>query len=199
MIACPFCHTSLAETAPACPRCNLDLKKARSVMGPVPLLSASGLTDLSQTLTPADEKALLKASLAFNKRFPQCRILILIKDFAPQFPLGVHLFWLFNAAGLSGEDHKHGKNRDILIGLDPSQHLAGLIVGYGLEPFLPPTALERTLEVASPHLKNGDFPTGLTVIIDQLAELMEGICQELPSLLGLKDPLVITPSPHKEY
>ena len=47
---------------------------------------------------------------------------------SPQPPLGVPLFWLFNVAGLSGDDRKHGKNRNILI---------GLIVGYGLEPDLP--------------------------------------------------------------
>ena len=85
------------------------------------------------------------------------------------------------------------------IGLDPGQHHAGLIVGYGLEPFLPQIAIERVLELASPHLKNGTFTTGLKVIIDQLAELMEGICQELPSILGLKDDLVVTPSPIQEY
>ena len=123
VIACPFCHTALAETAPPCPRCNLDLTKARGVLDPV--LSVSGLTDLSQTLTPADKKTLIKASLAFNERFPQCRTLMIIKDFPPQSPLGVPLFWLFNVAGLSGDDRKHGKNRNILI------------VGYGLEPDLP--------------------------------------------------------------
>lgn len=199
VIACPYCHTALAETAPTCPRCNLDLQRTRSLLGPVPLLSSSGLTDLTQSLTPADEKTIHRAAAAFRKRFPQCQPLIVIKEFAPQIPLGVHLFWLFNTAGLSADELKHGRNRDILIGLDPNQQHAGLIVGYGLEPFLPQTALERVLECATPHLKSGQLATGLTTLIDQLSSLMEGICQELPSVLGLDQDLVILPGHGEEY
>ena len=199
MIACPFCQTSLAETAPSCPRCNLDLQHTRALLGPVPLLSSSGLTDLTNSINPADEKAIKRASASFHRRFPQCRILIVIKEFAPQFPLGVHLFWLFNTAGLSGEDRKHGRNRDILLGLDPSATLAGLIVGYGLEPFLPQTALEHTLDCASPHLKSGKFAEGLITIIKQLAELMEGTCHELPSILGLDQNLVVDTKSTQDY
>jgi hypothetical protein len=199
VIDCPFCHAPLAETAPSCPRCNLDLQRTRGLLGPVPLLSPSGLTDLSQVLSAADEKSTRQATTAFHRRFPQCRILIIIKDFAPQFPLGVHLFWLFNTAGLSAEELKFGRNRDILIGVDPQQHHAGLIVGYGLEPFLPQTALERVLECATPHFKSGQVATGLTTLIDQLSNLMEGICQELPSVLGLDQDLVVQSGHGKEY
>ena len=199
MIACPFCHTPLAETAPSCPRCTLDLQRTRALLGPVPRLSSSGLSDLTQSLTPADERAIHKATAAFHRRFPQCRILIVLSHFAPQFPLGVHLFWLFNTAGLSGQSSKHGHNRDILIGLDPGQKRSGLTVGYGLEPFLPQTALEQVLDSASPHFKADHIATGLTTLIAQLAQLMEGICRDLPDILGLDHPLVTTPSPSTEF
>lgn len=199
VIDCPFCRAPLAESTSACPHCHLDLDRARKVMGPLPPIAANGITDLSETLQGSDEKAIRAASATFSRRFPQCTLFFVLNRFPPQFPLSMHLFWLFNAGELSDETHKRGHNRDILIGLDPEQQCAGLIVGYGLEPFLPQTALERVLECATPQLQRGQFCAALTTIISQLSQLMEGICTELPTMLGLEKKLVVKTTPLDQY
>jgi uncharacterized membrane protein YgcG len=168
-------------------------------MGPAPLLPPAGVTDLTNSLSRSDQRALLRATAAFHRRFPQCRAFLLLKEFAPQFPLGFHLFWIFNTAGLSGEAQKFGRNHDVLIGLDPAAKTAGLIVGYGLEPFLPQAALEQVIDSASSHIKKGKFATGLTTALDRLAELMEGICRDLPSQFGIDHSFITGSSSPGDY
>ena len=191
MIQCPYCNTPLTETSQHCPGCNLDIERANAVMGPVPLLSGSGLTDLTRTLTPADEKGIQRTLQSFQRRFPQCHLHVLVNKFADTFPPASHLFWLFNSAGLSRTESRRGSNRDILIGVDPVQHWAGFIIGYGLEPFLGQEALDHILERATPRLEAGQLGDAATEIITQLGELMEGVCRELPATLGLKDDLAV--------
>lgn len=181
---------------PSCPRCTLDLAKTRSLLGPVPALSPTGVTDFADCLAPDDEKPLQRRMAAFHQQFPQCRLRIVLRECAPQFPTAVHLFWLFNA---TGDDRTHGRNRDILLSLDPATHHAGLIVGYGLEPFLPQAALEQAVDCASPQFKAGGFASGLLTVLDRLSELMEGICNELPSVLGLDQSLVREPPSRTAY
>lgn len=199
VIACPFCRAPLAETAPACPRCQLDFGKTRQLLGPAPPPSPTKITDLAGALAPEDEDLLRKRLEAFHGQFPQCRLGIVLKDFAPQFPLGVHLFWLLNTAPPSGGERKHGRNRDLLLALDPARGQAGLIVGYGLEPFLPQSALEQAVDCASPQFKAGQAGAGLLTVIDRLSALMEGICGELPAILGLDQPLVSETGTRTEF
>lgn len=191
MIQCPYCNTPLTETTPQCPGCKLDIERANAVMGPIPLLSDSGLTDLVRILTPADDKAIHRTIQSFQRRFPQCRLHVLINKFADTFPPASHLFWLFNSAGLSRTESRRGNNRDILLGVDPGQQWAGLIIGYGLEPFLGQEALDHILERASPRLQSGETGLAIIEIITQLGDLMEGVCRDLPATLGLQDNLAV--------
>ncbi len=191
MIQCPYCNTALTETSQYCPGCKLDMGKVNAVMGPVPLLSSTGLTDLTRTLTPSDEKSLLRTLQAFHRRFPQCHAHVLVNNFADTFPPSAHLFWLFNSSGLSKTENRRGNNRDILIGIDPAREWAGLIIGYGLEPFLGQEALDHILEQATPRLASGQTGDAITEIIKHLGELMEGVCRDLPATLGLKDTLTV--------
>ena len=185
MIQCPFCKAPLTETSAACPQCNLDLNRASAVLGPVPMLSNQGVTDLAGVLAPKADRPLLQALGEFHLRFPQSRASILFQRFDPDYPVETHLFWLFNTAHISGAENKHGANRDLLIGIDPEQHSAGLMIGYGLEPFLPQQALDHILVLARPALEDGNFGEGALDILDRLSRLMAGVCQELAETVGI--------------
>lgn len=191
VIQCPYCRTPLTEASPACPSCQLDLERANKVMGPIPLLSGSGLTVLTQALDGAGERPMIRRIQTFHRRFPQCRVNILVARFPEAFPPASYLFWLFNSGGLSEAGHIRGKNRDILIGIDPFLQTAGLIVGYGLEPFLQQDALDQILAVAVPQLQSGNLSGGVLEIIDGLSHLMEDVCRDLPAILGLEKDLAV--------
>lgn len=188
---CPYCRTPLTEATAACPNCNLDLERAKAVLGPLPLLSSSGFTILSGTIDPNGEKPIYHRMRAFRQRFPQCGINVLICQFPEGFPPATYLFWLFNCGGFSGADQIRGRNRDILLGVDPDQETAGLIVGYGLEPFLGQEALDQVLADAVPLLRAGNHCAGIVEIIDGLDRLMEDTCRELPATLGLEKELAV--------
>jgi len=178
-----------------CPQCGLDLDRASAVMGPVPRLSPDGITDFTNTLRPRDEKRLFRTLRDFHRRFPQSRLAVIFSHFDPKFPLRAHLFWLFNTAPVSGEAAKQGENRDLLLGVDPGRHLAGLIVGYGLEPFLSQDALDHALDLARPALEKDDYPAAVLTILNALSQLMEGVCRELGDMLGLEQNFVLVNQP----
>jgi hypothetical protein len=185
VIECPYCRTPLTETTTACPSCRLDLTRAKAVMGPAPRLSNRGVTDFVHCLRASEERRLARAVGAFQQRFPQSRLALIFNRFAPEFPLGAHLFWLFNTSGLASQDRKWGKNRDILIGIDTDRGLAGLTVGYGLEPFLGQKALDHVMQLAVPNLEAEDYAAGAHEIVKGLSRLLEGVCRDLRDMLGL--------------
>lgn len=160
-------------------------------MGPIPLLSDTGLTDLTFTLVPADNKAISRSLKAFQRRFPQCHLHIVVNRFVDTFPPSCLLFWLFNSAGLSGVECRRGHNRDVLIGIDPAACWTGLIIGYGLEPFLGQEALDQILDHSVPRLEAGHTGAAIIGMISRLGELMEGVCRDIPATLGLGHNLAV--------
>ena len=73
--------------------------------------------------------------------------------------------------------------------------LAGLTVGYGLEPFLSQEALDHALDLARPHLEKEDFPAAVLTILNALSQLLEGVCRELSDMLGLEQKFVLVQEP----
>jgi len=100
-------------------------------------------------------------------------------------PLEVQVFWLFNTAGLFAEDTKGGRNHGILLVLDPPHGRSGLMIGYGLEPFVSDEAMDRLLELAEPSWQRGDYPGGILVVLRNLGTLLESISAALPDALGI--------------
>ena len=181
---CPYCQTPLTETSEECSYCSLSLQSANSLLGPVPRLTA-GLNDILSVLEKKAQSKTTKSLTKLSQRFPQVRMHIIINNFDPKYPLSTHLFWLFNQGSLCTSDRKGGKNHSILLGLDPAQGCGGLIVGYGLEPFLPQKALDHVLEKAQPLLSEGNHSEAILAIIDDIAELMRETCEELEEILDL--------------
>lgn len=154
-------------------------------MGPPPRLSHRGVTDFAKCISASDERRLARTVRHFERRFPQSRLAIVFNCFSDEFPLGAHLFWLFNTAGIATHDRKWGRNRDVLIGIDVERGLAGITVGYGLEPFLGQKALDHVMHLAVPKLEESEFAAGALEIVRGLSRLMEGVCRDLRDVLGL--------------
>ncbi|MBT8043939.1 MAG: TPM domain-containing protein [Verrucomicrobiae bacterium] len=182
---CPYCRARLTETSKECPSCQLSLHSATALLGPVPQF-AKGLSDALGVLDKGATKKIRAALGLLTRRFPQVEMHVLLQKFDRQYPISTHLFWLFNKGGFCASDRKGGKNHSILLGIDPKQGRVGLIVGYGLEPFLPKKALDHTLEKAQPSLGGGDLSGAILTVIDSLDQLMEGICESLAETLGIE-------------
>lgn len=198
MLPCPYCRNALAEDAPACPTCEFDLARAKAVLGPVPRLDPSGLTDFSGRLTKRDLQHIEKARGLFVHHFPQTQVHLVVSRFRTDFPLPVTLFWIFNLGGLSAEDQKQGRNHAILIAVDPDQSVVGLTTGYGLEPFLSTTAIDDTLAGAAPYFQTGDLSAGVVQLLSLLTQKLSTLSREIPSALGLEQELVVG-TPAGEY
>lgn len=181
---CPYCQAVLSETTEECPSCQLSLTSANALLGPAPRLY-KGLNDTIGLLGNSGSKKIQSSLTNLTRKFPQVDMHVVVRDFDPQFPVSTHLFWLFNQGDLVADDRKGGKNRTILLSLDPRQGRIGLMVGYGLEPFLPRKALDHVLEKAQPSLDAADYTKAVIVVIESLDDLMSGVCEGLEETLGV--------------
>jgi hypothetical protein len=185
VIECPYCHTPLRETSPECSGCQMDLEKLARAMGPTPVILA-GISDGCNLFSRPETKRLSKVISAYQSRFPQCRLHVITRIFDQKAELPPIIFWIFNRADLSEGTSKQGKNRDIVILIEPKRKQAAMIVGYGLEPILPQQALDQIIERAQPYLTSGEYLAGMEIAIEGLSELLKSVSQELSQSLGLQ-------------
>lgn len=181
---CPYCRTLLTETTKECPSCLLSLHTANSLLGPLPR-TVRGLTDTAGVLDKGADQKINRVLAEIGRKFPQVNIHVMLSVFDPKFPISTHLFWLFNHGEFCATESKGGKNHDLLLGLDAKNGKIGLIVGYGLEPFLPAKALDHTLEKAQPSLAAEDYTQAILTVITALDHLMEGVCSGFKDTLGI--------------
>jgi len=186
MLTCPNCQTRIQENSSSCPspNCLLSLQAVNSVIGPVPLLK-NGLNDSGGLLNQKQWKSINAAVERFNKNMEPTRINIIIQNFDLRFNLATQLFWLFNASALSSNESRLGENHDILLGLDPQNGRVGLMIGYGLEPFVPKNALDEILKQAHPQLEAAQHPEAILQIIKQLTILIRNCSAVAKEALGL--------------
>ena len=189
---CPYFHKALEESSAECPSCKLTLSRAPALLGPVPRF-APGLDEALRVLEKRDVKKLGERIDEMQRRFPQVKMHIIVRDFPSNHPFDLFLFLIFNHAGLSEESHKGGENRDILLVIDPSQTRCGLIVGYGLEPFLRDETLDHLLELAEPAFRDQRWLDGFITIIDGLDQLLESAAIDLAEAMGVPTQQSITP------
>jgi hypothetical protein len=181
---CPFCRTRLEEVSPECPNCRLTFDRANALLGPMPRIS-TGVSDLAGVLPNGDAKKITKAIDRLAWTFPQVRLNVLLHQFPTEHPFELHVFWIFNAAGLSPDNQKGGENRSILLALDPGHGKSALMVGYGLEPYLSDDALNHLLELSEPAWKAGEWTRGILELIGGLDRLLESAALQVANGFGL--------------
>ena len=146
---------------------------------------STGVSDLANALPKGDAKKIAKAISRLAWTFPQVSVNVLLHVFPAEHPFELHVFWIFNAAGLSPESQKGGENRSILLALDPAQGKSALMVGYGLEPYLGDEALDHLLELSEPAWKAGDWTRGILDLLGGLDRLLESAAMEVANGFGL--------------
>ncbi|MEK7952542.1 TPM domain-containing protein [Luteolibacter soli] len=181
---CPYCRTRLEEMSPECPSCRLTLDRANALLGPMPRIS-TGISDLAGALPNGDAKKIAKAISRLMWTFPQVSMNVLLHAFPAEHPFELHVFWIFNSAGLSPDYQKAGENRTILLALDPAQGKSAIMVGYGLEPYLGDEALDHLLELSEPAWKAGEWTRGILDLLTGLDRLLESAALEVANGFGL--------------
>ncbi len=193
---CPYCHSPLTETAQECPGCRLNLSRAAALLGPVPRLE-SGISDHVRTLSDKSRARLQKRIKAIEQRFPQITLQIICHCFPLEHPFPLYLFWIFNMGGIASASQKAGDNHTILLALDPVSGNSGIMVGYGLEPFLGEPALDHLLEVAEPAWIDQSWAEGIGIVLDGLDQLLESAIKEIGNTFDL--PTTLTEGKPKEF
>jgi hypothetical protein len=193
VIACPYCQNSIMETESECPQCGIDGEKLVRIMGPMPVIFG-GVTQDGKLLSDRQVKRLRKVTDQYQRRFPQCRLHLMVRSFPQEMEFSVILFWIFNQAGLSSQESKGGQNRDVVILVEPRRAQAGLIVGYGLEPLLSQEAMDEIVAGARGELVNQDFAGAFEVMVDRLTNHLREISLNLPEAVGLQAKLAVDES-----
>lgn len=156
--------------------CTLLLFVAGSVHAELVAIPAlkSRVTDLTQTLSPAEQNQ-LEAKLANFEQQKGSQIVVLIvpttqpEDIA-QYSIRVVESWKI---GRKKEDD------GILVLIAKNDRKVRIEVGYGLEGVIPDLIAKRIIsEVMAPNFKQGDFYGGINNAVDKLIGLIEG--EKLP-------------------
>ncbi len=156
-----------------------------SLLGAMPRIMP-GVQDAAVVLSPREIRRLKTLVCNLKLRFPQVNLHLVVRSFSTEQPFELYLFWIFNGANLAEEAHKGGENRDVLIVLDPTQMRVGLMVGYGLEPFLREEALDHLLTMAEPMFREKRWMDGFVRLIEGLDLLLESAAQNAAEALGVR-------------
>lgn len=171
---CPSCQTPLKPDAGKCPSCQLSYPRNSSLLSELPPLTP-GIADTTGLLDVPTKASLEKRLLAIQRRFPQLVPQIVVETFSKQYPLSLHAFWIFNAENFIANSARGKENHTLLIALDPVRNEAAIVPGYGLEPVLPPEALDQLLELAAPAWDQHHWDDGLIKLLDGLDSLLESV------------------------
>jgi hypothetical protein len=181
---CPSCRQSLPEEAPACPHCQFNLVSAGHFFGQAPELEFP-LTDLAGVLSPWKRRAVRDGLLAMSSSFPQLSFAAVLSESDARLPLAAHAFWLCNAGGLTAPQESGGKCLLVLLVLDVKHTRAACTIGYGLEPFVSPEALDRIAAAALPELQKGAPAGAILAALEAARTELVTVSLAIPRAFGL--------------
>lgn len=182
---CPYCQTPQQPAAPECPACRLTYPRTSALVGALPRLSPM-VADTTRSLGPPEQQKLKQQISRIQRRFPQLVLQVVVHEFPQEHPFSMHVFWLFNAGNFAGDSQRGKDNHSLMLALDPARGEAGIIPGYGLEPFLRQEALDHLLELAGPAWETGDWANGISQVLDGFDKLLESIAIPIAADSGNK-------------
>jgi len=173
---CPYCKTRIEATAAECPACRVTFPRASALLGAVPRLT-TGVSDERGLMSPAEVAKVRAATRALREKFPQLMVQVVIHRFPAEHPIGLHAFWLFNAASFSGDTNRGANNHTALIVVDPGRLESSIVLGYGLEGQVSQEVLDHLQELAGPAWAAGRWADGLLTVLDGMDRLFESISE----------------------
>lgn len=142
----------------------------------IPALS-SPVTDVTNTLSSAEQQALGQKLSAFSQEKGSQIVVLIVPTTQPediaQYSLRVAEAWQI---GRDKEDD------GVIILLAKNDRKMRIEVGYGLEGAIPDAIAKRIVsDVMAPYFRQGDFSGGLNAAVDQLMALISGEALPAPA------------------
>jgi uncharacterized membrane protein YgcG len=185
---CPACHAPHGEADTECPACRFSLAALEASLGPPPAMMAT-VSDLAEALSKADMRRLREDLGLLEQQFQGLRAMLVTASPPPTLSLPIYAFWLFNRAGVFSAVEKGGSNHGLLLMIDPAAKAAAVAMGYGLEPLLPPVALEASLAVAGRYLAKGQIAAAAAGFFREMQRQLASGAPEWPRVFGVHEDL----------
>ena len=176
---CPCCRQPLPSAAAECPHCRFSFASAQRYFGGGAPLEFP-LSDLAGRLGWRQSRRVRRRLLGMAEVFPQIQFAAVLLEAREDVPFAAQAFWLFNGGGLAPAQESGHLCRLMLFVLDVAQSRAACMVGYGLEPFIPPEALNRIAGAAADGLGRGQPAEAMLKALAAARVELARICQTLP-------------------
>lgn len=164
---CPSCAQLLDAPAPRCPHCKLSVHKLDARFGLVPAHSRL-LSDRSATLTLPEMKDLRAQLRLFNKKFPQSLLSVFVTELPREVKASDYAFWMANRARFTSADKVRAENFNLLLVIDVANGAAALTTGYGLEKYVPESALQAALDEFLGAYQERGLAAGIRACVESL-------------------------------
>lgn len=175
-MTCPYCEAPIAPAAQECESCHLTFPKTSALFGAMPLIHRE-VHDSTRQLTKSHKKDIQKHILRLRMKYPQLYVQVILYPFPPPHPMRTQVFWMFNAAGFSGDTRRGPGNHTLVIAIDPARREVALMPGYGLEPFMDESLLTNLLDSSDTFWQIGDWPGGIISLLGRLDSHLEIMTQ----------------------
>jgi uncharacterized membrane protein YgcG len=173
-MTCPYCEAPVARSAQECGSCRLTFPKTSALFGALPRIQRE-VFDSTRQLTAGQHKDIQKHIQRIQSKYPQLYVQAMLHSFPPPHPLRTQVFWMFNAAGFSGDTRRGPDNHTFLIAIDPGRREVALMPGYGLEACLDEAYLASLLDSTARSWEQGDWTGGILALLDLLDPYLETI------------------------
>lgn len=183
---CPACSQTLRENADACGHCGFQLEVADNMFGTAPHLEP-GLTDLAGVLSQEDQWRVLEALGKSTDKLEQVTFACVTTRVPLQISLPVFTFWLFNRGGVVPATDRGARCRVLLLVVDVDHGRTACMVGYGLEPFVNESVLQRIADAGSPGLVQHEYAEALIAALACAVEELSEIVESIPLGFGLAE------------
>lgn len=185
---CPACHAPLGDADTECPACRFNLAALEASLGPPPRVNGH-VTDLAGALRPGEVRRLSDDLALIEQQFPGMRAMVVAATPPPQVTAELYAFWLFNRAGVFSAVETGGGNHGLMLLVEPATGDAVVALGYGLEPLMPPAALDACLAVARQHLAKRRVAAAAGAFFQEMQHQL-GLCaRQWPEVFGLREDL----------
>lgn len=179
-LSCPSCEEEIPNLVEVCPSCGLNYNKLLTTLGQAPPFTGR-ILDPQNRLEKESATLIRNTISAFEANNRRYSFHFAILDIPETWPLSVIGFWLANQIGPQRPANKIGHTLEALLIIAPNLEEARWTLGYGLEPWISPTALKQSLLAGQHDFQQHNWATGACNCLNHLVAEMEKISLEFDS------------------
>ncbi|MDQ6860791.1 MAG: TPM domain-containing protein [Verrucomicrobiota bacterium] len=155
----------------------MSVHKLDARFGMVPAHSRL-LSDRSATLTLPEMKQLRAQLRLFHKKFPQSLLSVFVTELPANANVREYAFWMANRARFTAADRVRSENFNLLFVIDIAHGGAALTTGYGLENYVPESALQRALDDFAAAAQADGLAPGISACIESLVRQLRELATQ---------------------